>query len=82
MAGSWNGWHTAADGTLQAQAHGFRLVVHPVTAGGAVVRFGVMRRGRDGDAPIGAGEADSMCAAMQAAISMAERFARPLQKTG
>jgi hypothetical protein len=82
MAGSWNVWHTAADGTLRAQAHGFRLVVHPATAGGAVVCFGVMRRDCDGDASIGSGKADSLRAAMEAAISMAERFARPLQRTG
>jgi hypothetical protein len=41
-----------------------------------------MRRDRDGDAPIGSGEADSMRTAMEAAIAMAERFARPLQRTG
>jgi hypothetical protein len=81
MAGSWDVWHSATDGTLRAQARGFRLVVHPATAGDAVVRFGVMLRGRDGDGPIGSGQAGSTRAAMKAAIEMAERFARRLQKT-
>jgi hypothetical protein len=82
MAGSWDVWQTDADGALRAQAHGFRLVVHPAAAGGGTVRFAVLVRGRDGDAPIGSGEAESLRAAMKAAIAMAERFARPLRRTG
>jgi hypothetical protein len=80
MVGCWDVWRSDEDGTLRAAAHGFRLVVHPATADAAAVRFGVMRRGRDGDSVIGSGQAESARAAMKAAIEMAERFARPLQK--
>jgi hypothetical protein len=80
MAGSWDVWTSDRDGTLRAEAHGFRLVVHPAKADAAAVRFGVMRRGCDGDGPIGSGQAGSVRAAMKAAIEMAERFARPLPK--
>jgi hypothetical protein len=82
MVGSWNVWKSDEDGTLRAQAHGFQLVVHPPEIATAAVRFGVMRRGGAGESLIGAGQAESVRAAMKAAIEMAERFARPLPKTG
>jgi hypothetical protein len=80
MVGSWNVWRSDEDGTLRAAAHGFQLVVHPSAVATAAVRFGVMRRGRDGESLIGSGETESVRTAMKAAIEMAERFARPLQK--
>jgi hypothetical protein len=80
MAGCWDVWKSHEEGTLQAAAHGFQLVVHPPEVATAAVRFGVMRRGPDGYSPIGSGEAESVRAAMKAAIEMAERFARALQK--
>jgi hypothetical protein len=40
------------------------------------VRFGVMHRGGAGESLIGAGQAESVRAAMTAAVEMAERFPR------
>ena len=76
MARSGSGWHADEEGALNAQAHGFGLVVHPANPGDSV-RFTVMR-----DGPIGAGQAKSMHAAMAEAVGMAERFARPVLGTG
>jgi hypothetical protein len=80
MAGSWDVWRSRDDGTLTSAAHGFRLVVRPAMAEGAAVRFGVIRRGPEGDHPIGSGQAETVRAAMKAAVALAERFARPLRK--
>jgi hypothetical protein len=80
MAGSWDVWRSLEDGTLTSAAHGFRLVVRPATATAAAVRFGVIRRGPEGDRPVGAGQAENVRAAMKAAVALAKRFARPLRR--
>jgi hypothetical protein len=66
----------------RATAHGFQLVVHPPEITTAAVHFGVMHRGCTGESLIGAGQAESVRAAMKAAVDMAGRFARSLAKTG
>jgi hypothetical protein len=74
MAGSWDVWRSGEDGTLRAEARGLYLAVHPATAAASLVRFGVVRRGRDGARLLGSGHAESARAAMRAAVAMAERF--------
>jgi hypothetical protein len=80
MVSSGDVWRSDEDGMLRAEAHGFQLVVQRASADAAAMRFRVMRRGRDGASLVGSGQADSARVAMKAAVAMAERFARSLER--
>jgi hypothetical protein len=80
MVSSRDIWRSDAHGRLRAEAHGFELVVLMANADASAACFRVMRRGHHGEDLVGSGQAESVRAAMKAAVEMAERFARPPQK--